>query len=107
MLSPRNLNQYSKEKGIHKSVEMYKLYGFEYCKFIARIDKVTTEMCRTLDGQIFNLTELNVYSRYSSLDKQDVTYRTMGMKTGDNLPPINNHIHHCRSHIEPWKGGKA
>ena len=27
MLSPRNLNQYSKEKGIHKSVEMYKLYG--------------------------------------------------------------------------------
>ena len=83
-------------------VEMYKKYGFEYCKFVARIDKVTTEMCKTLNGQIFNLTELNVYSRYSSLDKADVVYRTMGMKTGDNLPPINNHIHHCRSHIEAY-----
>lgn len=83
-------------------VEAYKRYGFEYCKFIAKIDKVTTEMCRTLNGQVFNLTELNVYSRYSKLDDRDVVYRTMGMKTGDNLPPINNSVHHCRSHIYPW-----
>lgn len=85
-------------------VETYKAYGFEYCKFVAKIDEVTTEMCRTLNGQIFNLTELNVYSRYSKLDDKDVVYRTMGMQTGDNLPPINNSIHRCRSHIVPYKG---
>ena len=83
-------------------VETYKLYGFEYCKFVAKIDNVTTKMCKSLNNQVFSLTKLNKYKRYSSIDKRKKKYKTIGMKAGDNLPPITNHIHWCRSHVIPW-----
>lgn len=85
-------------------LQMYKIYGFEYCEFVGIEDERQTEMCKSLSGQMFNLTELNVYSRYSSLDKKDVVYHTVGMVVGENLPPITNHKHACRSFIMPKEG---
>lgn len=68
-------------------------------RFIAEVDDHTTEMCRSLDGQVFYVHRLNTYQRYSDLDKKNVVYNTMGLKVGDNLPPIDNHFHWCRSTI--------
>ena len=82
-------------------LELFKIYGFNYCEFIGIEDERQTEMCKSLSGQMFNLTELNVYSRYSSLDKADIVYHTIGMVVGENLPPITNHKHACRSFIMP------
>lgn len=69
------------------------------CRFIAEIDKRTTEMCETLNNQIFKVNDMNVYQRYSETDKRIVTYHTQGLVQGENLPPINNHFHWCRSTI--------
>lgn len=71
----------------------------EKCRFVAEMDKRTTKMCQTLDNQIFNTKEMNVYQRYSEADKRIVTYHTKGLVQGENLPPINNHFHWCRSTI--------
>lgn len=69
------------------------------CRFIAERDKRTTKMCQTLDNQIFLIDDWNTYSRYSDTDKRNVIYKTYGLKVGENLPPINNHFHWCRSTI--------
>lgn len=69
------------------------------CRFIARIDPVTTKMCKSLNNQLFYTDRMNVYQRYSDVDKKIVTYNTMGMVLGENLPPIMNHFHWCRSTI--------
>lgn len=69
------------------------------CRFIAEMDKKTTKMCDTLNNQIFNLKGMNVYQRYSDIDKRIVTYHTIGLVRGENLPPIDNHFHWCRSTI--------
>lgn len=69
------------------------------CRFIAEMDKKTTRMCDTLNNQIFKLKGMNVYQRYSDIDKRIVTYHTMGLVRGENLPPIDNHFHWCRSTI--------
>lgn len=69
------------------------------CRFIAEMDKRTTQMCETLNNQIFKIDEMNVYQRYSDIDKKIVTYHTKGLIIGENLPPINNHFHWCRSTI--------
>ena len=84
-------------------LELYKIYDFEYTRFIAIIDERVTKMCSSLNEQIFSINELNIYSRYSALDKQDVVYHTKGMVVGENLPPITNHKHACRSFIMPWE----
>lgn len=69
------------------------------CRFIAEMDEKTTKMCDTLNNQIFNLKGMNIYQRYSDIDKRIVTYHTMGLVRGENLPPIDNHFHWCRSTI--------
>lgn len=69
------------------------------CRLIAEMDNRTTKMCDTLNNQIFNLKGMNVYQRYSDIDKRIVTYHTMGLVRGENLPPIDNHFHWCRSTI--------
>lgn len=67
--------------------------------FIAEIDKVTTEMCKSMNGMLFNVNDWNRFYRYSAMDGRDVFYTVMGLEVGINLPPINNHIHACRSTI--------
>jgi hypothetical protein len=71
----------------------------EKCRFVAEMDKRTTIMCQTLNNQVFYVNKMNVYDRYSDIDKKNVVYHTMGLKIGENLPPINNHFHWCRSSI--------
>ena len=84
--------------------EIFEHYDVKYCKFMSIHDSRRTKMCASLDGQIFKVNELNVYSRYSAMDGRDVTYRTVGMVVGENLPPILNSFHYCRSWIEPTRG---
>jgi hypothetical protein len=69
------------------------------CRFISEVDNRTTEMCNTLNNQEFYLNKMNVYQRYSDIDKRIVTYHTQGLIQGENLPPISNHFHWCRSTI--------
>lgn len=83
-------------------LQLLKLFGFRHCEFIGIEDERQTLMCKSLSNQIFNLTELNVYKRYSSIDKAEIEYKTVGMVVGENLPPITNHKHACRSFIMPF-----
>lgn len=68
-------------------------------RFIAEIDQRTTEMCRSLDEQVFSVNDLNTFQRYSYDDERIVNYKVFGLVAGVNLPPINNHFHWCRSTI--------
>lgn len=79
----------------------FKKQGCKKVQFIAVMDEKTTKMCKTLDGQIFEIDGINKYSRYSAEDNKNVTYTTKGLETGANLPPITNHFHYCRSTIYP------
>lgn len=80
-------------------IEAGKQNGVRKCRFIAEIDKRTTQMCESLNNQIFDLDKVNTYQRYSDYDKRIVTYTTKGLVVGENLPPISNHFHWCRSTI--------
>ena len=75
--------------------------GCKKVQFIATMDEKTTEMCSSLNGQIFSIKGWNKYYRYSDIDKKDILYTTKGLKVGENLPPISNSIHRCRSTIYP------
>lgn len=77
--------------------------GCKKVQFIAVMDNDTTEMCESLDGQIFNIFGWNTYSRYSKEDDRNVIYKTKGLVVGDNLPPITNGFHYCRSTIYPYR----
>ena len=65
--------------------------------FIAELDERTTEMCRSLDGQLFNTNEINEFDRYSESAGGMVHYSITGMQVGVNLPPIGDNFHWCRS----------
>lgn len=81
-------------------LSVFQSYGVEEVQFIARMDNKTTEMCESLNGQIFKINGWNNYQRYSKADDKIVSYKTYGLVVGDNLPPINNGFHWCRSSIE-------
>ncbi len=66
-------------------------------KFIAEIDSKTTDMCKSLDGQIFSVKNWNEFIRYSANSQKLIKYRCRGLVVGLNLPPINDHFHYCRS----------
>lgn len=84
-------------------LNLYKAFGFEQCEFVGIEDDRQTEMCKSLSGQVFNFNVWNHYKRYSSIDKKIIEYHTLGMVVGENLPPITNHKHACRSFIMPWE----
>lgn len=69
-------------------------------KFIAVMDDRTTNMCESLDGQVFNVHGWNEFKRYSASNMTDKTYKCYGLVLGLNLPPIDDHFHWCRSTIE-------
>ena len=83
------------------ALEGMKRQGCKKVRFIATLDEKTTTMCKTLDNQVFKIDVWNTYSRYSAEDKKNIIYKTKGLEVGANLPPINNHVHHCRSTIYP------
>lgn len=78
----------------------YESFGIEKVKFIGVHDSNQTEMCRTLENQEFYINKINIYKRYSDVAKGVVQYKTFGLKIGENLPPINNYFHYCRSSID-------
>ena len=79
--------------------QTYIFNGVEKCKFIAIHDKATTEMCTSLDGQVFNVHDWNTFRRYSASSQNYETYKVYGMIPGVNLPPIDDNFHYCRSTI--------
>lgn len=85
-------------------VEAYKAQDKEAkVRFIAIEDDRTTPMCNSLDGQEFYVDKDNVYTRYYGIDPKtgyEATMRTHGLVVGENLPPIDNYFHYCRSTIE-------
>lgn len=85
------------------ALEGMKKQGVTKVQFVAVLDEVTTDMCKSLDGQIFNIYDWNTYSRYSKADNKNVIYHTKGLEVGSNLPPINNNFHYCRSTIIPYR----
>ena len=80
--------------------------GCKKVQFIATIDDKTTDMCRSLNGQIFKINGINKYMRYSAIDDKEIEYTTNGLVIGENLPPISNNYHHCRSTIYPVRDTK-
>ena len=68
--------------------------------FIGISDNRQTEMCGSLDGQIFKVKGDNTFRRYfdSEVGVKEITVK--GLEQGINLPPINDHFHYCRSYIE-------
>lgn len=80
-----------------------KIQGCTKVQFIAVMDEKTTDMCQSLDGQIFDIYNWNTYSRYSKADGKNIIYHTKGLETGANLPPIDNGFHWCRSTIYPYR----
>lgn len=84
-------------------LEVFKDFEVEKVQFKGLEDEKQTLMCQTLNNQVFFIDKMNVYDRYSADDKKNVIYHSEGMVLGENLPPITNHFHWCRSHIEPYK----
>lgn len=80
-------------------IKAYEDNNIEKCRFIAIHDSKTTEMCRSLDGQVFNVHDWNEFYRYSETNQTKRKYRVYGLIPGVNLPPIDDHYHYCRSTI--------
>lgn len=71
-------------------------------RFIAVIDGNETDMCHSLDGQLFYINKENAFNRYYGETQKDLRIervKCFGLVTGLNLPPISHHFHWCRSTI--------
>ena len=71
-------------------------------RFIAVIDSKETDMCHSLDGQLFYINKENEFDRYYGETQKDLRIervRCFGLVVGLNLPPISHHFHWCRSTI--------
>ena len=96
--APEIINAYYIKNGRKKYVPITMV------QFIAVMDSKTTDMCSSLNGQIFDINGINKFKRYSSAYGGIVQYEVKGLELGINLPPITDHIHHCRSTIIPYIG---
>lgn len=70
--------------------------------FIAVIDGKETDMCHSLDNQIFYIDKENIFDRYYGETQKDLRIQRIkckGLVLGLNLPPISHHFHWCRSTI--------
>lgn len=90
------VNNLAKVKGI-KEVD-----NNAQVRFIAVIDGNETDMCHSLDGQIFYIDKENTFDRYYGETQSELRIqrvRCKGLVLGLNLPPISHHFHWCRSTI--------
>lgn len=76
---------------------------YEKVVFIAVIDKNTSQMCKSLNNQVFKIKGKNRFYRYSATEKAIIEMEVEGLVSGVNLPPINDSFHYCRSTIEGVK----
>ena len=71
-------------------------------RFMAVIDGKETDMCHSLDGQLFYINKENEFERYYGETQKDLRIeriKCFGLVVGLNLPPISHHFHWCRSTI--------
>ena len=71
-------------------------------RFMAVIDGKETDMCHSLDGQLFYINKENTFDRYYGETQKDLRrerIKCFGLVVGLNLPPISHHFHWCRSTI--------
>ena len=71
-------------------------------RFIAVIDGKETNMCHSLDNQLFYIDKENTFNRYYGETQAELRMqriRCKGLVLGLNLPPISHHFHWCRSTI--------
>lgn len=90
------LNNLAKIEGIKSLANEAKV------RFIAVIDGKETDMCHSLDGQVFYIDKENVFDRYYGETQKNlrlVRVKCKGLVVGLNLPPISHHFHFCRSTI--------
>jgi len=75
--------------------------GIKEVIFVAVMDERTTNICKSMNGQVFKINELNVYQRYARNDDEELTtYRTDGLKIGENQPALH---YNCRSVLYPHR----
>lgn len=71
-------------------------------RFMAVMDGKETDMCHSLDGQLFYINKENEFDRYYGETQKDLRIeriKCFGLVVGLNLPPISHHFHWCRSTI--------
>lgn len=93
------LNDTARALGNKVYLEPFKGQKDLQVRFVAEVDKRSTDMCLSMNNQLFYVNDWNRFYRYSDIDKKEVLYTVFGLETGANLPPINNHFHWCRSTI--------
>ena len=90
------LNNLAKVEGIKE------LDNNAQIRFMAVIDGKETDMCHSLDGQLFYINKKNTFNRYYGETQKDLRIeriKCFGLVLGLNLPPISHHFHWCRSSI--------
>lgn len=71
-------------------------------RFVAIIDGKETDMCHSLNNQLFYINKENTFDRYYGETQSELRIqrvRCKGLVLGLNLPPISHHFHWCRSTI--------
>ena len=75
--------------------------GIKKVIYVAVMDDRTTRICESMNGQIFNVNDKNIYFRYANNNDVKMTkYETQGLQIGENQPAL--HIN-CRSVLYPYK----
>ena len=73
--------------------------GVEKVMYVAVMDERTTRICQSMDRQVFNVKDKNIYFRYANNNDERMTkYETIGLQIGENCPAL--HIN-CRSVLYP------
>ena len=99
------LDNQAKIEGIKESVQdktQDDVQDNTQVRFIAVEDEKTTEMCQSLNNQLFYVNKENTFDRYYGETAKDLRIeriRCNGLVLGLNLPPIQHHFHFCRSTI--------
>lgn len=68
--------------------------------FVSDLCENVTDMCKYMDGMIFNTKDKNVFRRPFGRTKKELRIEkiiTRGLVVGVNMPPINYHFHWCHS----------
>lgn len=71
-------------------------------RFVAIIDGNETDMCHSLNNQLFYINKENTFDRYYGEIQAELRMQRVkckGLVLGLNLPPISHHFHWCRSTI--------
>ena len=75
--------------------------GIKQVQYVAVMDERTTNICQSMNAQIFKINDWNVYYRYeNNNDEKTTKYTTYGLQIGENQPALH---FNCRSVLIPYK----